>query len=144
MAFTTSLSNFELTRVAAAAYEGQAVRVSLHNVGATGYDQNTTIANWDTVKLPAANGYADFVLDPLPAGGYDATDGRYEMGGAGINTYITASFTGSGAGFTYDTVVIRIGTATYPHSIISESPSVSVAPGATQTYTIQLLAAKIA
>jgi hypothetical protein len=144
MAFTTNLSNSELARVAAAAYEGLAVRVSLHNKGATGFDQNSTIANWDTVKLAAANGYADFVLDPLPAGGYDATDGRYEMGGAGANTYITASFTGAGSGFTYNTVVIRIASATYPHSIISESPSVSVAPGATQTYTIQLLAAKIA
>ncbi len=140
MPLTTAVSRYELTRLAALAYEGHDVRVSLHSVGSTGYDQNTTIANWDTVKVALANGYADVVLDPLPAGGWDATDGRYEMGGSGANTYITATFTGTGAGFTWDRVIIRVNGGTYPHSILIEPETQSLAGGASMTYQIQLLA----
>ena len=145
MALTTILSSAELGRVAALAYEGLSVRVSLHVVGSTGYDQETPIADWDTVKLPELNGYTDFVLAALPPGGYDPTSGRWEMGGtAGIDTYISATFTGADAGFTYDRAIVRIGTGDYPHSVLTESPSVSVPAGVTQSYQIQLLARPIA
>lgn len=141
MTLTIAVSTKELARVAAAAYEGESVRVSLHNVGITGYTEESTIASWDTVKLAAANGYADFVLDPIPAGGFDGIEERYEIGDDGVNSFITAEFTGSGSGFTYDTVVVRIGSATYPHSVLTEDPAITVAAGETRSYAIQLLAA---
>ena len=140
MALTATLSNQEFDRIAALAYEGLACRVSLH-VNSGTLTANSTIADWDAVKLASSNGYADFNIASLPKGGLDAgSDDRWEIGGtAGANTYIEAEFTAEGSGFTFDTVVVRIGTATYPHSILVEAPSVTVAAGQTQTYLIQLL-----
>lgn len=140
MALTTTLSTKELERVATEAYTGKAVRISLHN-NTAGLTAEDTIAAWDAVKLTATNGYADFTVASLPAGAYDSgTDGRFEIGGtAGANTYIEASFTATGAGFSFNTVVIRVDNNTYPHSILVESPNVTVAAGQTQTYKVQLL-----
>lgn len=140
MALTTTLSTKELERVAAAAYTGKAVRVSLHN-NTGGLTAESTIAAWDAVKLASTNGYADFTIASLPAGAYDSgTDARFEIGGtAGANTYIEAGFTASGSGFTFNTVVVRVDGFTHPHSILVESPNVTVAAGQTQTYKIQLL-----
>ena len=140
MALTATLCSQEFARISALAYEGLACRVSLH-VNSGSLTAENTIAEWDAVKLADANGYADFTVASLPAGGLDTgSDDRWEIGGtAGANTYIEAAFTATGAGFSFDTVVIQVGTATYPHSILVESPSVTVAAGQTQTYRIQLL-----
>lgn len=140
MALTATLSSQEFARISALAYEGLSCRVSLHvNPGSLTAD--STIAEWDTGKLSANNGYADFTVASLPAGGLDSgSDDRWEIGGTpGANTYIEAAFTASGAGFSFDTVVVQVGSGTYPHSILIESPSVTVAAGQTQTYRIQLL-----
>lgn len=140
MALTTTISTEEFKRIASLAYEGLACRVSLHVNDGT-LDANSTIADWDAKKLPSSNGYSDFTVSSLPQGGLDnGSDDRWEIGGtAGANTYIESSFAATGSGFTFNTVVIRIGTATYPHSILVENPSVTVAAGQTQMYRIQLL-----
>ena len=140
MALTATLSPKEFERIAALAYEGLACRVSLH-VNSGSLTAESSIADWDTVKLAAANGYEDFTVASLPAGGLDSgADDRWEIGGtAGANTYIEAAFTAEGAGFSFDTVVVQVGTGAYPHSILVETPSVTVAAGQTQTYRIQLL-----
>ena len=140
MALTATLCSQEFARISTLAYEGLACRVSLH-VNSGSLTAESTIAEWDAVKLPDAEGYADFTVAALPSGGLDSgSDDRWEIGGTpGANTYIEAAFTASGAVFTFDTVVIQVGTSTYPHSILVESPSVTVAAGQTQTYRIQLL-----
>ena len=140
MALTATLCSQEFARISSLAYEGLACRVSLHlNTGSL--TAESTIADWDAAKLPDAEGYTDFVVASLPAGGLDSgSDDRWEIGeSAGANTYIEAAFTATGAGFTFDTVVIQVGSSTYPHSILVENPSVTVAAGQTQTYRIQLL-----
>ena len=140
MALTATLCPQEFARISSLAYEGLSCRVSLH-VNSGSLDASSTIAEWDAVKLASANGYADFTIASLPTGGLDVgSDDRWEIGGtAGANTYIEAAFTAEGAGFTFDTVVIQVGSASYPHSILVESPAVTVAAGQTQTYRIQLL-----
>ena len=140
MTLTATLSSQEFARIAAAAYEGLPCRVSLH-VNPSSLTADDTIADWDTGKLASANGYADYTVAALPAGGLDAgSDDRWEIGAnAGANTYIEAAFTASGAGFSFDTVVVQVGSSTYPHSILVETPTVTVAAGQTQTYRIQLL-----
>jgi hypothetical protein len=140
VALTATLSSQEFARISALAYEGLACRVSLH-VNSGSLTAESAITEWDAVKLPAANGYEDFTVASLPAGGLDlGSDDRWEIGGsAGANTYIEAAFTAEGSGFSFDTVVIQVGTGTYPHSILVEAPSVTVAAGQTQTYRIQLL-----
>jgi hypothetical protein len=140
VALTATLSSQEFARISALAYEGLACRVSLHTNSAS-LTADSTITEWDAVKLASENGYADFTVASLPTGGLDSgSDDRWEIGGtAGANTYIEAAFTATGAGFVFDTVVIQVGTSTYPHSILVEAPSVTVAAGQTQTYRIQLL-----
>jgi len=140
MAITTAISTEEFKRIAQLAYEGLPCVVSLHN-NAGGLTAESTLSDWDAVKLPATNGYADFTVASLPAGGLDAgSDDRWEIGGtAGANTYVEAAFTAEGAGFLFNTVVIRVGSGLYPHSVLVESPAITVAAGQTQTYRIQLL-----
>jgi hypothetical protein len=116
-------------------------------VGTTGYNSNSTRANWDSVKI-SGNGYADFT-DVIEVGAYDSTDLRYEMGGGvGANTYIDAVFNATNSGYVYDKIYVVIGTSdgsggwdeeTYIHSLITESPSVLLLSGQSQTYRIQLV-----
>jgi hypothetical protein len=51
---------------------------------------------------------------------------------------IDAAFTATSTGYSYDTVVIYINGETYLHSIIVESPNVTLVAGQTQTYRISL------
>ncbi len=140
MALTTTLSSWERARVAAAAYAGKAVRVSLANVGASGFTVENTVTDWNSLKI-SSSGYVDFTAT-IGAGGYDSTDGRYELGiGSGANTYIDAQFTATSVSYTFNRVFVVIGTETRLHSLLSESPSVTVSPGQTITYRIQLAVA---
>lgn len=104
MAITASLSQAELQRVAALAYEGLPIRVSLANDTFSAYDVDDTVATWDGLKL-SGNGYSDFRA-VLGTGAYDPSDGRYEM------PYIDAEFSATGAGFTYTSIYIVLGTFT--------------------------------
>jgi hypothetical protein len=52
---------------------------------------------------------------------------------------INAAFTATGAGYTYDRVIIYIDGETYIHSLIAEDPNIALAPGQTQTYRISLV-----
>ena len=141
MAVTTAISTKEFKRISDAAYKGKAVRVSLHMNSDDSLNAESTITDWDAVKLPNSNGYQDYDVAALPEGGLDTgTDDRWEIGEApGPNTYIEAEFNATGAGFTFNTVVVRIATEDYPHSILVETPNVTVAPGQTMTYRVQLL-----
>lgn len=145
MALTAAISNGELGRVAAAAYEGKRVRVSLASVGLSGYTVNSTKANWDSIKL-SGNGYADYT-EVVATGVYDNTDGRYEMGGTVNDPYILAEFTATGGSLSWDRIYVVIGTsngsggwneATLLHSLLVESPAVTLAAGQSVTYRIQL------
>ena len=140
MALSTSISTKEFERIANLAYTGLECRVSLHDNDGT-LTAESTITDWDAKKVPTANGYEDFVVPTLPEGGLDeGSDERWEIGGTpGANTYIEATFNATGAGYTYNTVVIRIGSSAYPHSILTESPSITIGSGQSQIYRCQLL-----
>ena len=130
MALTVSISQKELERVAALAYEGETLKVALASVGATGYTAQSTVANWITVEK-SGNGYVRS-SQVIPAGAYDATDARYEIPG------INAAFTATGAGYSYDRIVYWVDGATYPIGVITEDPNITLAAGQTQTYRINL------
>ncbi len=146
MVLTATLSTHELARVAGLCYEGKRVRVSLANVGVTGFTAESTTTDWDSVKV-SGSGYVDFT-DVVEAGAFDGSDSRYEMGGTGgANTYLYATFTPSGGSLTYDTVYVVLGTddglggwteEARVHSILVESPAVTLAPDVPVTYRIQL------
>lgn len=130
MAQTISISQKELQRVAALAYEGKTLRVMLCTVGASGYTAQSTVANWQSVEK-SGNGYVRF-SSVIATGSYSGTAGAYVM------PDIDAAFTATGAGYTFDTVVSYIDGATYPHSIITEAPAISLSAAQTQTYRLSL------
>ena len=130
MARTLTLSQRELKRAAAAAYEGKTIKVMLCNVGTSGNTAESTVAAWQAVEV-SGNGYTRFSAT-VGTGSYDGTAAAY------IIPNVDAAFTASGSGFTYDTIVAYFDGETYCHSITVESPNVVLSPGQTQTYRISL------
>jgi hypothetical protein len=131
MALTTTISQKELERQAGLCLEGRAYEVFLAlNDGSL--TAQSTYSAWQALEVASANGYAP-VTGTLGSGTWDAGDARYEL------PSITATFTSSGSGFSYDTICLRIGTETYLHSIVVESPSVTLAAGQSKSYVITLV-----
>lgn len=130
MAITTTISSKELQRVAALAYETKTLKVMLCSVGVTGYTAESTVANWQSVEK-SGNGYVRY-SEVIAAGTYSSANGNYAL------PTIDAEFTATGAGYSYDRVVLYIDGATYPHSVLAESPNVVMSAGQTQTYRLNL------
>jgi hypothetical protein len=130
MALTTTISQKELARVAGLAYEGETLKIMLCSVGTSGFTSGSTVANWQSVEL-SGNGYAR-QTHVIQVGAYSTSSGRYEV------PNIDAVFTASGLGLSYDRIIIYIDGETYIHSLIVESPNISLAPGQTQTYRITI------
>lgn len=130
MATTAVISQRELERIAALAYQGETLKVMLCSVGSTGYTGNSTVANWQSVEK-SGNGYVRY-SELIGTGSYDPADGRYEL------PLIDAEFTASGDGYSYDRIVLYIDGETYVHSVITESPGITLVSGQTQVYRLQL------
>jgi hypothetical protein len=130
MAITASISQKELERVAALAYEGETLNVALCSIGSNSYTAETAVATWLGVEK-SGNGYARY-SEVIAAGSYDAVTGTYKM------PSIDAEFTASGVGYSYDRIVLYVEGATYPHSVLEESPNITLSPGQTQTYRLDL------
>lgn len=130
MTLTAALSQKELERVAALAYEGETLKVMLCSVGGTGYDAEDTVTNWQSVEK-SGNGYVRYSTT-VGTGAYDGTAGAYLL------PDIDADFTATGAGYTYDRIVIYVDGATYPHSVLTEAPNITLSAGQTQVYRISL------
>jgi hypothetical protein len=129
MAQTTTISQKELERVAALAYEGETLKVMLcTNSGSL--TAQSTVAAWQAVEQ-SGNGYVRY-SEVVGTGAWNGTAAAYVM------PDIDAAFTATGAGYSYDTVVLYIDGATYPHSIIVESPNITLSAGQTQTYRLSL------
>ena len=131
MAQTTTISTKELKRQAAAVFEGKTLKVMLCNIGASGYTEESTVANWQSIQV-SGNGYSTFSAT-VTTGSYNTTTARYEI------PSINAAFTASGGNINYDTVVIYFNGETYVHSISIESPNIVLYDGQTQTYAITLV-----
>lgn len=132
MAIATSISQAELARLAAAAYEGLPYRICIANNSATSLTVNSTVAQWDSIEA-SGSGYSR-VEGFIEQGAWDATDLRYEM------PQIEAEFKATGGTLTYDTVytVIDDGYAETLHSVIVEAPSITLTDGASIIYRITL------
>ena len=131
MAITLSISQNELQRQAALAFEGQTYEVFLANNSGS-LTANSTYAAWQAVEVTTANGYAP-VTGTIGTGAWSSANARYEL------PSITATFTSSSSGFSYDTICVRLGTETYLHSILIESPSITLAAGQAKSYVITLV-----
>jgi hypothetical protein len=132
VAATITISQGELKRKADLAYDNKAYKVFLAN-NSTSLTAESTASAWLAIELATANGYAAVTgTIATGTGAYDGGDARYEF------PPIVATFTGASAGFTYNTVVLRIGTETSVVGILEESPAVTLLAGQAKTYTITL------
>lgn len=128
MATNQTISTRELLRQSSLVFDAKAYRVYLATNNGS-LTAESTHAAWTAVEVAGGTGYAA-VTGTLGTGVYQAGTGRVEV------PAVTATFTATGAGFSYDTVVIRLGTETYVHSILVESPSITLAAGQSKTYTL--------
>jgi hypothetical protein len=131
MAITTVVSSKELERVAAAAYEGEDINVMLCNLTDLDVDEESLISDWDDYEI-SGNGYVRYTTT-IGTGSYSLSTASYLL------PEITAEFTATDSGYSYNTVVIFITGSTHPHSILSESPNIVLSAGQTQSYGITLI-----
>jgi hypothetical protein len=130
MATSTVISQRELQRVASLAYEGETLNVMLCGLGFSGFTENNTVAEWQTVEV-TGNGYARY-SEVIQVGSYNTTTGRYEI------PAINAEFTCTSLAYEYDRVVLYVEGATYPHSVLAEDPNVILSAGQVQTYRLNV------
>jgi hypothetical protein len=111
--------------------DGQTYRVFLATTGSL--TLASTLTAWEAAKLASANGYAD-VTGTVGNGVYNTTNGRVE------SPVITGQFgPATGAGFTFDAMIIKIGTTrTRPYAVrLYEVPQV-LAAGQSRAFNITL------
>lgn len=130
MATTATISQRELKRLAALGYEGETLKVMLCEVGESGFTTESTVANWQSVEI-IGNGYVRYSA-VIGTGTYSGVTASYNM------PAIDAAFTATDDGYSYDRVIAYIDGETYIHSVIAEDPNITLAPGQSQTYRIEL------
>ena len=137
MASPMQISPGELGRVWAASYEGKTARLCLAlNTG--GLTKASTTAQWDALEL-SGNGYSR-VSWTLPAGAFDATADRFQV----EERLCSFAASANGAGLTYDTVYLVIGSgspttwSTSIYGLFTENPNIALPPGAPRSYRIRL------
>jgi hypothetical protein len=111
--------------------DGQTYRVFLATRGSL--TVASTLSAWEAAKLASANGYAD-VTGTIGNGVFNAANGRVEP------PVITGQFgPATGAGFTFDAMIIKIGTTrTRPYAVrLYEVPQV-LAAGQSRGFSITL------
>jgi hypothetical protein len=131
---------FEAARLFAGDYAGKKARLCLATATAGNPGISSTTAQWDTVER-SGNGYARCEWT-IPAGSFNATADRFEAG----SQVCTFTASAGGAGLTWNTAYLVIGTIsgstvtwnTGVSFLLTESPSISLAAGASRNYTVQL------
>ena len=129
---------YEAGRIFAGDYAGKKARLCLATTtgGSPGLTSNT--AAWDAVER-SGNGYARCEWT-IPAGSFNNTTERFEAGSQ------SCLFTASGSALTWSAAYLVIGTisggtvtwGTGVSFVLTESPSISLAAGASRIYTVQL------
>jgi hypothetical protein len=131
---------FEAGRLFANDYAGKKARLCLATTTSGSPGASSTTAQWDAVER-SGNGYARCEWT-IPSGSFNATPDRFEAGSQ--QCVFTAS--SGGAGLTWNAAYLVIGTisgstVTWNTGVsfyLAESPSISLAAGASRTYTVSL------
>jgi hypothetical protein len=121
MAYTGGITPGEIERQAVACLVGQSYTIMLATQsGALGL--GSTWAAWAAAVI-SGGGYAN-LTGTLAAGAWNSGGGYYGLAA------VTATWTPTTPGFTFDSVIIRLGSATYPHSVNMLAAPVFAAPDA--------------
>jgi hypothetical protein len=129
MTLSLSVSTKELERQATLCFEGLAYKVFLVQ-NTSSLTAEDTAALWEADELTSPSYSA--VTGTIAAGSYHVGNARFQM------PQIVATFTAGSGGLTYDSICIKLGTETYLHSVITESPLINLLDGQSKTYTLQL------
>ena len=130
MAYAATISQRELKRQAGLCLEGKDYIAFLVD-NTTSISTETATATWYAAVVSGDADYAD-VTGTLATGSWNGTALRYDI------PSVTATFSADagGTGYSYDTVVIAFDGETYIHSVIVETPAITLAPGQSKTYTL--------
>lgn len=132
MALSITITPKELERQAALAFEGKAYKVFLASDPNQTLTMDSTLAQCEALELAESNGY-EAVMGTIGAGGYDTDTAEYRL------PYLDCSFSGTGTGFTHDTVVLSIDNHSHPHSIMRQSNAVLLQAGQSIGYRFRLV-----
>ena len=92
----------------------------------------STLSAWEAAELAITAGYAA-VTGTVGTGSYNATTGRFEA------PVITGQFgPATGAGFTFDAMVIKLPSRTKPYAVNLYSTPVTLAAGQSRGFSITL------
>lgn len=129
---------FEAGRLFANNYAGKKARLCLATTTSGSPGASSTTAQWDAVER-SGNGYNRCEWT-IPAGSFNNTTERFEADSQ------SCTFTASGSALTWNAAYLVIGTisgstvtwGTGVSFVLTESPSISLAAGASRIYTVQL------
>ena len=129
---------YEAERLFAGDYAGKKARLCLATTTSGSPNLSSNTAAWDAVER-SGNGYARCEWT-IPTGSFNSTTDRFEAGSQ------SCVFTASGSALTWNAAYLVIGTisggvttwGTGVSFVLTESPSISLAAGASRTYTVQL------
>lgn len=109
-----------------AAYGGLTLRAMLCFLASEQLTALSSVAEWASVEIEA-NGYArSFAV---------IGNGSY-ANGLFAPPVVTLSFSANAIGYTFNRIVMWLGTSEYPSAVLTEDPEVAVDPGQTRTYQL--------
>ena len=129
---------YEAERLFTGDYAGKKARLCLATTTSGSPNLSSNTAAWDAVER-SGNGYARCEWT-IPTGSFNSTTERFEAGSQ------SCVFTASGSALTWNAAYLVIGTisggvttwGTGVSFVLTESPSISLAAGASRIYTVQL------
>lgn len=130
MTLTAIVPQRELEFQAGVLFEGETYKLflALNPGGLTAEDD---VADWEAEEC-SGGGYAA-ATGTIGAGAWNATTGRYEP------DVLEISVTATGGGFSFDTIVLKVGTTrTNVQSLTALPGVVALAAGQSRTYQVQL------
>lgn len=130
MAATSTISQRELKRQAGLCLEGKTYVVFLVN-NTTSISTEDLATDWYAAVISGDSAYSD-ATGTLATGTWNSTALRYDL----PSVTVTFSADVGGSGYTYDTVVIGFDGEDYIHSVVVESPAVTIAPGQSKSYNL--------
>jgi hypothetical protein len=120
----------ELEYEAGLVLTGKAYKVFLATTGSLTIA--STLTAWEAAELTATAGYVA-VTGTVGTGSYNATTGRFEA------PVITGQFgPATGAGFTFDAMVIKLASRTKPYAVNLYSSPITLAAGQSRAFSITL------
>lgn len=130
MPLTSIVPQRELAFQANLAFEGETFKVFLAlNPG--GLTAESNLSAWEAAEC-SGGGYAA-ATGTIGTGAWDSGDGRYEP------PVLTITVTATGGGFSYDTIVTKVGTVRTNVANLTPLPGVvTLAAGEPRTYQVQL------